>query len=316
MNCLKRFWWVFLYAAFVGAAVLLHDWVRQNDVAEVWGWDYATFVGQINDWRWVGYFGFRHPGLGLVCAPLVVVQHLWSCAYLLVMPAIATATAWLIWRRAGWLALGVWLIFPTTWLMAGIPESFPIAQLALVGSVCLLASEPRRDRLIRVGLLACMNGLITLTNGVKPIAAYVATCGDWKKAARVVGGMLALALVGVGFFAVRSWVTGRGIGAGLEATLSWIPESRNLPQELYGFFIRPAGLVQSCFVYPLLVWSAVRLIRRHETTMLLSLGSCFAVDAAIHLVVGWGMSEPWVFAPHWLWMLPLVIGIGMKGLRK
>ena len=316
----KRCIWLTLYAAFVGAAFALRSWMLRHGLQEIWGWDYATFVGQINDWRWIGYFGFRHPGLGLVASPLVMLQHLWSLAYLFVMPAVATATSWLIWRMAGWLGLGVWLVFPTTWLMAGTPESFPLAQLALVASVFGMlrarlgvAHWGQRALPILVVLASGVNGAITLTNGIKPIAAYVATCGDWRKAAKIVGAGLAVVALGVGFFALRACVTGRGIGAGLEATLSWIPGNRNLLQELYGFFIRPVGLIQSIVVYPLVVWSFVRQLRCRDFTLLRLLGPMFAVDASIHGVVGWGMSEPWVFAPHWIWMLPLLVGYKMKG---
>ena len=329
----KRCAWLALYAAFVGAAFALRAWMLRHDAQEIWGWDYATFVGQINDWRWIGYFGFRHPGLGLVASPLVVLQHVWSLAYLFVMPAVATATAWLIWRKAGWLALGIWLTFPTTWLLAGMPESFPLAQLALVASVCFAqnwrgVSDTLRHLLFfgkrthlsntsvhfaGILLFSAVNGAITLTNGIKPLAAYVATCVNWRKVAKIVGAGSAVAALGVGFFALRACITGRGIGAGLKATLSWIPENRNLLQALYGFFIRPVGVWQSLVVYPLVIWSSARQFCRRDFALLRMLGSMFAVDAAIHLVIGWGMSEPWVFAPHWIWMMPMIVGQGVKG---
>ena len=329
----KRCAWLALCAAFVGAAFALRAWMLRHDAQEIWGWDYATFVGQINDWRWIGYFGFRHPGLGLVASPLVVLQHVWSLAYLFVMPAVATATAWLIWRKAGWLALGIWLAFPTTWLLAGTPESFPLAQLALVATVCFAQNwrgetdtsrrlsfcGKRTDvsdttvRLVGILLFSALNGAITLTNGIKPIAAYVATCGNWRKVVKLVGAGLVAVALGVGFFALRACITGRGIGAGLEATLSWIPENRNLLQELYGFFIRPVGVWQSLVVYPLVIWSSARQFCRRDFALLRKLGSMFAVDAAIHLVIGWGMFEPWVFAPHWIWMIPMIVGQGVKG---
>ena len=83
----------------------------------------------------------------------------------------------------------------------------------------------------------------------------MATCGNWRKLVKLVGAGLVAVALGVGFFALRACITGRGIGAGLEATLSWIPENRNLLQELYGFFIRPVGVWQSLVVYPLVAWS-------------------------------------------------------------
>ena len=307
-----------LYAAFVGAAFLLRVHLAESGAAEIWGWDYQTFVGQIQDWRWIGYFGFRHPGLGLVCSPLVALEHVWSGAYLLVMPAVATATAWMIWRMSGWLGLGVWLTFPTTWILASIPESFPIAQLALVGSCYWLLNEKcvaarwgqRALPLVSVAF-AVLNTMITLTNGVKPVLGWLVM--NWKVLDRKVivrGGMVVVGavLLGVGFFYLRTVMTGRGMGAGIEATLTWIPVERNLPRELYGFFVKSVGLWQSLIVYPLALLGIFRAIRVHHTSSLLLFTSYFAVDVLIHGIVGWGMTEPWVFAPHWIWMLPLLAG--------
>jgi hypothetical protein len=314
------------YSAFVGAAFILRAHILESGAAEIWGWDYQTFVGQIQDWRWIGYFGFRHPGLGLVFSPLVALEHVWSEAYMYVMPAVAAATAWLIWKLSNWLGLLVWLSFPTTWLMAGIPESFPIAQLALVASVWVGLSRGEREEpggggWLIVGVFACFNGSITLTNGVKPLLGYLVA--HWRTMDRKVlmrGGLavVGLMVVGVAFFYVRTLMTGRGMGPGLAATLNWIPAERNLSWELYGFFIRPVGFYQSFVVYPLALFGIFKEVSfisstprsNIYTSSLILLGSYFAVDAVVHLVFGWGMSEPWVFAPHWSWMLPVLVGRG------
>ena len=79
----------------------------------------------------------------------------------------------------------------------------------------------------------------------------------------------------------------------------WVPESRNLLQEFYGFFVRPVGFCQSFIVYPILIWSLTRLRSSADKVLILSLFSYFTVDFIIHFVIGWGMAEPWLFAPHW-----------------
>ena len=89
-----RLFWLLMYLTFVVSSHLLRMWMAQHGAAEIWGWDYGTFVWQINDWSWITYAGFRHPGLGVVMSPLVALQHVWSGAYLWVMPGVATATAW------------------------------------------------------------------------------------------------------------------------------------------------------------------------------------------------------------------------------
>ena len=45
--------------------------------------------------------GFRHPGLSYVLSPLVAVQHVWHDGYLWLTPAVATVTAWFIWKQDG-----------------------------------------------------------------------------------------------------------------------------------------------------------------------------------------------------------------------
>lgn len=315
-----NFAWILIYAAFVGAAYALRVWMARQGATEIWGWDYRAFVEQIQDWQWIGYFGFRHPGLGLVCSPLVALEHVWSGAYLFVMPAVATATARIIWKMSGWVGLGVWLSFPTTWVLAGTPESFPIAQLALVGSVWFQVSGSRlkvpsfrfQERGL-VGGMAIVNLMITLTNGLKPLLGWLVM--HWRELNRKVlvrGGLVVMGMVllGVAFFYVRTLMTGRGMGAGIAATLSWIPAERNLPRELYGFFIRPVGFFQSFVVYPLALYGISKLIHTHHAPCLLLLISYFAVDVFIHGIIGWGMAEPWVFAPHWIWILPILIGRG------
>lgn len=319
-NVIRPVFWGLLYGVFVVAALRLRRQMVTFEMSEIWGWDYQTFVSQIGDWRWICYMGFRHPGLGVVMSPLVVLQHLWSGTYLLVMPAVATVTAWLIYRMSGWIGLGIWLSFPVTWIMAGTPESFPLAQLALVAGCywllngkCLTARWGEHAMPLISGAFGILNASITLTNGLKPVLGYLSLHGrKMNRKLLLEGGALALVLglLCVGVFYVRTIVTGRGMGAGIMATLSWIPAERNLWFEFSGFFVRPVGVLQSCLVYPVAVWAVVRMICGGDFKMLRLLMPMFAVDVVIHLVVGWGMSEPWVFSPHWVWMLPMIIGKG------
>lgn len=308
--------WGCLYVAFLAVAIIVRNHVIDSGATEIWGWDYRTFMEQIQDWEYISYFGFRHPGLGVVLSPLVALEHLWADAYLFVMPGVAVLTAYWVHRMAGLAGLVVWLSFPVTWLMAAIPESFPIAQLALVGSVVLL-NEKHLSRtenggmsIQRVLLSATINGMITLTNGLKPFLAYVFGCRDRRKLMKVglVVGLVVLG--GIAFFFIRSIVCGRSCLSGIAMTLSWIPEKRNLLQEWYGFFVRPVGMIQSFVIYPLLICGLFRCKLRDSHILLRNLLSFFSIDVLLHLVIGWGMSEPWVFAPHWIFIIPIIIGKG------
>ena len=211
----------------------------------------------------------------------------------------------------------VWISFPVTWLMAAIPESFPIAQLALVGSLFLLNEKHPSQTgdtggsILRVLLLSAVNGMITLTNGLKSFLAYVFGCRDRRKL-MTVGFIVGLVVLGgFAFFLIRSIVCGRSCLSGIAMTLSWIPEKRNLLQELYGFFIRPVGLVQSLIIYPLLAYSLFSSRLRDSHILIRNILAFFSVDVLLHFIIGWGMSEPWVFAPHWIFIIPLIIGKGL-----
>lgn len=310
--------WACLYAAFFAVAVIVRHHVATTGVAEIWGWDYRTFFEQIQDWNYISYFGFRHPGLGLILSPLVALEHIWSGAYLVVMPAVALLTAFFIYRLSGLAGLLVWLSFPVTWLMAAIPESFPVAQLALVGSMFLINGNLVSKQECRIrhewGFLALsvLNGMITLTNGFKPILAYLVTCHNRRKMFLFAIYAIMALLSGIAFFYIRSIVCGRSFLSGIQMTLSWIPGKRDLLHELYGFFIKPIGFYQSLVVYPLAFYC---LIGRRATVSdykLQILSAFFFVDVLLHIIIGWGMSEPWVFAPHWVFALPLVIGTRLR----
>lgn len=308
-KCYNIVVWSLLYVTFLACAIGVRQKMTSENLSEIWGWDYRTLVDQIQTWGYITYFGFRHPGLGLILSPLVVLEHLWGATYVVVMPGVALLTAMLLKRMSGWAGLVVWLSFPTTWLMAATPESFPVAQLALVVSVWRF--RKRKVGLCGAGLLGVINGLITLTNGVKPVLAYLLTCRDWKKVVQIVGVIVGLAIAGVAFFYFRSLVSGRSCLAGLAMTLSWIPETRDIPHELYDFFIRPVGVYQSLVVYPLAVLGVVRMLAMRHFAILMICASYFSVDFLLHGVIGWGARELWVFAPHWLFILPLIVGYGI-----
>lgn len=313
--------WAGLYISFVVCAFVVKNYVLSNNIPEILGWDYKTFVNQIQNWGYISYFGFRHPGLGIVLSPLVALEHLWTEAYLLVMPGIALLTAYLIYKMSNVIGLIVWLSFPVTWLMAAIPESFPVAQLTLVGSLYLMYKKELSSKtsgghlsFLSVILLSIVNSMVTLTNGFKPILAYLITCNNRRIVIKLVSVALLFVVSGVFFFYVRSLVCGRSCLSGIAKTLSWIPEKRVLAQELNGFFIKPVGVIQSFIVYPLLVYCVFFGRLKGLRKLMLWISAFVFVDVVLHLVIGWGMQEPWVFAPHWIFIIPLIVGNGI--LRK
>lgn len=342
--------WVSVYVAFLGASFLIRQRMMASGELEIWSWDYQNFIRLFHEWGYVFYTGFRHPGLGIVYSPIVVATHIWSEAYVVIMPLIATAMAWMVWRLAGGVGLAVWLSFPTTWILAGTPESFPIAELALTGTVGVMLKakgfgfqveggwlkeksgkleveswkgemERRMGWEIPALVLGCavMCGMITITNGLKPVLAFLALAAVSRDRRQrkwvwpLLGAMAAVGVAGVAFFYVRALISGKDVVDCIQRTIVWVPAERMWGKELHDFFVRPVGVWQSCVVYPLAAWCLWRLVRsRMDFPLLAILGAMFAVDVGIHWVCGWGMKEAWVYAPHWLWMLPIVIGRGVK----
>lgn len=314
VQSLKLFFWIGLYVCFMVFAVIVKQQLESSGAVELWGWDYRTFVSNIQNWGYITYFGFRHPGLGVILSPLVALEHLWPTAYLVFMPGVAVATAYLIFKMAGWGGLIIWLSFPMTWLMSAIPESFPIAQLALAGSLYWFLKNKIEKRDKSCIKLYCalgfsiVNGMITLTNGIKPLLAYLILCRNRNRILAVLIGIFIAIAAGWMFFYVRSILADRDFVKSISATMAWVPAQRCLLQELSGFFIRPVGFVQSLLVYPLLIISFVKFKYFEDKNLILTMGAYFIIDVVIHLVIGWGMMEPWIFAPHWLFMVPVVIG--------
>ena len=306
--------WFVLWFAFVAAAVVLRNRMLTTGDAEFMGWDYCRYVSQFQDWSYIWFFGIRHPGLGVLCSPLIALEHLLPGAYLFALPLVATATALLIWRLSGVIGLLIWLSFPTTWIMAGMPESFCFAQLVLVWGALFLSERDKKcgERLPIVILVSVCNGLVTITNAVKPVVSYLAALFAVREVRRALRCMLMIAgmiVVMMFLFYLRTIVTGRGISEGMSGTLQWIPAERNILKELYGFFVRPVGIAQSFLLYPTAAYTVARFWQDGFVMMLLS---WLAVDVAIHLVVGWGASEPWVYSPHWIWIFPVLIGWSFK----
>jgi len=235
------------------------------------------------------------------------------------MPGVAWATVFLLWRfvrmlsgiGAAYGAVVLWLAMPYTWILAGVPESFPVAQLVLVAAAYGLV----RNRMSRKAVVAfsVLNACVTLTNGIKPALAWFVL--QARRRERLVGlgaGMLVL-LLGVAFFAVRAQVTGRPVAGGVLGTLAWIPNVRNWRMEVVGFFLRPVGWI-SVVVYPVAVlgiWAGLR-AGRERARVLAVLGLFVLPDFVLHLVVGWGMEEPWLFFAHWGWVLAVLSGFGLE----
>ena len=97
-------------------------------------------------------------------------------------------------------------------------------------------------------------GMITITNGIKPLVAFlVAAAVSRDRRLRkwlwpLFGAMTVVGVAGIVFFYVRALISGKDVVDCIQRTIVWVPEERMWGQELYDFFVRPIGVWQSCVV--------------------------------------------------------------------
>ena len=359
----RRAVWRVLWTAFwiaLGAVFFLFGlWMRGQVVAhgasEVMGYDYATFMSQFRDPAWMTYTGARHPGLGLLMSPVVMMAKFLCAAFggtaadvmlHAVFAAVAAINVWLVWRIGGIAAAALFLSFSFVWLLASVPESFPIAMFSLLVTLLFVksASDGMKSHPAPWIALFCLCSAVTVTNGLKVLTAYLIVNRPSRRRLVLLGAFAAgAALLGAGFFALRMmrWnmqhpeATKTVCGA-LAQTASWIPQGLGVCGRLKLFAMNFLALpVQpwkglgndavSGLSLPLTVgwlgggWAAViyaataagAWICRHDRVVQVLFGM-FAVDLAIHLMCGWGLSEGWLFCAHWFFLPPVCIGLGLR----
>lgn len=265
--------YIYLLAILFGCFLAFGLWLNQELISsgakEVFGYDYCLFMNQMRDMRWITYTGARHPGLGIVMSPVVLIAnnlnsiHPGICdVFLLGITALTvTMSVWLVKLIAGWAAFVIFISFGFVWVLAAVPESFPLAMLSLLLTVWYCKKVLTRHCEYPIGnwvwfalFLFCSG--ITITNGLKVLVAYV-IC-NWPMLVKrrkmqwgeirpitVLGfGIAAFVMFGVGFFALRMalWNMNhpesvKTASAAISQTLSWIPEDLGVWGRLHGFAV-------------------------------------------------------------------------------
>ena len=349
------FLFVMLWAAFFMCGILLGNWMAETRVEGFLGYDYVLYFQQLSDPRWILYTGVRHPGLGLVMSPIVavgavlaLVGECWRHGFIISSFAlIAAANVWLIKKIAGWVAVCVFLSFGWTWVLAAVPESFPVAMLSLLLVLVLVKSDIQGwRRWFGWGILFVVCSAITITNGVKVVIAFlIAERCSRRLKCLVVAGMVGVAVAGIVFFylRMRCWNAAhpempKTIGGAFAQTLFWIPDGLGVwgrvKAGIVNFFLVPvlplvalpfesglrlrslpsvcaAGWIWGIGVYAL---AAASFWYIRNSCVVRTMMGMFAVDALIHLVCGWGLHEGWIFSAHWFFMVPIVVGLAMHRL--
>jgi hypothetical protein len=142
----------------------------------------------------------------------------------------------------------------------------------------------------------------------------------------MIGWGILIVVFGVVFFAVRMWLWNsanpeetKTISRAIQSTLVWIPQglsfSDRMGMTLGNFFLVPLTLGNKlAILWAVIVYGAagVGMCAVWKDRRCWVLMGMFSVDVAIHVFCGWGLSEAWIFSPHWFWMLPVLIGIGWR----
>ena len=349
--------WGMLWAAFFAFGLWMRGQVLAQGVTEVMGYDYATYMAQLRDFGWITYTGARHPGLGLMASPVVLVAHLLDAvhgaaadvALLAFFAGVAVLNVWLVHRLGGTIGAAVFLSFSFVWLLAATPESFPLAMATLLLVVLFVRDAPVRlkGHPLAWAALFALCSAVTVTNGLKVIAAYLVVAGITRRRLALLAGIGALAvLAGAGFFALRMarWNAqhpdaAKTVWGALAQTVGWIPEGLGVWGRLklgaVNFFALPVqpwkglhvdsvrglslpvaiGWAGWCWAGAVYAAAAVGAwCGRHEKVVQ-ALLAMFAVDAAVHLVCGWGLAEGWLFCAHWFYLPPICIGLWAARLR-
>ncbi len=202
----------------------------------------------------------------------------------------------------------------------------------------------RKIDVVGWGVMAVLSGGVTLTQFGKVVLGFLLI--RWKDRRLVMRTLLfglgAVELI-VAIFALRLWwrvrtdVSAPGLAAAWHSLFDHVaplgmPWSERL-RYFWIFFSEPVALRGEPFsvqeiaggyatwwppVLLMILYGAVVLSiwvnRRHLLVKLM--GIMFLVDGVIHFVVGWGLSESHLYAGHWFYALPLVLGLGLARVER
>ena len=264
--------------------------------------------------------------------------------------AVMTACVWLVAKvlRCGWAAGLLYGSFASSLLLGGMPESFAVSALL---SLCALSLYVRGDggngKWVALGVAA---GGVTITQGVKVFMLRYIFWAKEKLNVKI-GRLLRMALictaiamcVGSLFVAVwflRKWCNPeysrslfdmlRDLTTEFSSdTLSW-PErinrwwvffseallTRGTPFEDNSIAGGYPSKVMPMLLMPLFVLSLVGVWMGRRSRIVKALFVFLAVDMFIHLVCGWGMREPHLYAGHWTFAIPILCAVAFEGIKS
>jgi len=241
--------------------------------------------------------------------------------------------------------------FAASWLLAACPESFNLSCLLALSTLHFALYVRHRgdatDRRLEYagwGALAVLTGGITCTQIMKTAMAYFVTCRpSRKRICLTLLGLLGAGLVVGLVFLARLYLRSEPGGFGREFATSL----NNIGEYLVGggtsfshrmgrifvFFTEPIVTRGAAFsetilptgyasrwafrlaVLPVISAMVFACCSRREFIVRV-IAAMALVDIGIHFVLFWGMNEAQIYAGHWYYAVPILIGVGILQLNR
>lgn len=303
--------------------------------------------GQPAFWAYlIGFFA-----LVGACSVSLVYGLIRRCGEATVGEALAATAVFLsfshVWLLSGMpetFGLAMLLALVALWWGVGSGERVQKESVCIGDEVFKGPSAGARLDLVGWGLLAVLMGGITLTQGVKAVLGFlVAHRRSWRNRLLLVGGlgMAAVLVLLVFYIRVRIRVANNPSAAGMDAawdtlfgcvaplSMPWREYLRNVwiffsepillrgepfdQRMIFGGYDSIVQPVLLAILYVLVLVSALA-NRRHVLVKLM--GAMFLVDVVIHFIARWGLTECQLYGGHWMYILPLLLGLGFQHLPR
>jgi hypothetical protein len=336
--------WIVICLAFFSVGMLIRVNVSSDFGYELLGYDYGKYTFYFSDLNWISYMPFRHPLLGVISSPFVLIfnrvadtSQLLYCIFLhLTFAALGTFCVWMVKQIAGWVGALIFITFPFVWIVSAVPESYAVSMCVLLTVVWWALNQNNYglsyiQKLVIWVLLFILAGGVTLTNGLKVIVTYVISNNLTKRQfKKLFFFLLIFCIAGVVFFAVRMWLwnvmhpkSQKTISHAVSVTLRWMSTDMTFGEwcksVMFNFVLYPLTLgygLASIWAVVIYGMSCVNMwVSRKERITWILLGM-FSVDLVIHVICRWALDEAWIFSPHWIWIMPIIIGIGMRKFQR
>jgi len=292
----------------------------------------------------------RHPLFNLIASPVYFIApqlyekfgaHAANVAILVLFSAIGAVNVGLLaYLTRSLFAVALWLVFAHTWVVGALPETFGLSTTCLLVTLVCVRRGVSGVRVWTA--LAVVTGGVTLTNGAKVVLAALVALRSRRAALKmlaVLSGLVLLAvpcLIGKWVLIDRisvangfAWTLGDAMAC-TERAMDALTRLRTLWEAFYlEPMMRHGGYVGVDFVpfgYSTVLPHVVGAVllagatasawinRRDPVVRALLL--MLSVDVAIHFFCGWGIAEAQIYSAHWLFALPVLLGLLLRGRRQ